>query len=169
MNTDNHMHDNNPFEQKEIYSVEEKEKIVEVLNSLVQINNDRIEGYGQAAEETEDSDLKVLFNRMISKSQILKTPLNYEVCKYGGEPTQSTSAMGKVFRAWMDIKATLTGKNRNAILKSCEFGEDAAQDTYEDAIKDREHLPDYMVQMITEQKAQLRDDLNHVKFLRERG
>ena len=30
------------------------ENLVEVLNDLVQINNDRIEGYEKAAEETKD-------------------------------------------------------------------------------------------------------------------
>jgi hypothetical protein len=32
-----------------------------VLNTLIIINNDRIEGYETAAKETEEQDLKVLF------------------------------------------------------------------------------------------------------------
>ena len=167
MNLDNNMHDKSPLEHR-LYSVEEKEKIVEVLNSLVQINNDRIEGYGHALKETEDTDLIVLFSKMMAKSQSLKTSLMNEVQKYGGEPTESTTTLGKAFRVWMDFKATLTGKDRKAILTSCEFGEDAAQVTYADALKESDHLPPYLVQMISEQKAQLLGDLNHVKLLREK-
>lgn len=168
MNIDNDMHDNIPFENNGVYSLEENEKIVEVLNSLVQINNDRIEGYTHATEGTQDADLKALFNSMKSKSQHLKTSLINEIRKCGGEPTESTTTLGKAFRVWMDFKATITGKDRKAILDSCEFGEEAAQDTYADAVKNTEHLPTYVVEMITDQKKQLREELNHVKFLRER-
>lgn len=151
------------------YSVEDNEKIVDTLNSLVQINNDRIEGYGNAAEETEDVDLKVLFNQMIIRSKSLKAELIPEVRKYGGEPTESTTTLGKAFRAWMDFKASITGKDRKAILKSCEFGEQAAQDTYIDAINDKNHIPAHLLQLITEQKSKLMEDLNHVKVLCERA
>ena len=168
MNIDNNMHSTPPFEQPKLYTVEETEKIVEVLNSLVQINNDRIEGYANAADETEDTDLKLLFNRMLAESKGLKMTLINEVRKYGGEPTESTSTLGKVFRAWMDFKATITGNDRKAILSSCEFGEDAAQEKYADAIKESDHLPAYLVQLFTEQKLELHDDINDVKSLRER-
>ncbi|MDD4149228.1 MAG: PA2169 family four-helix-bundle protein [Bacteroidales bacterium] len=168
MNIDNKQPNNTPIEEYRLYSLEEKEKIVEVLNSLVQINNDRIEGYGQAAESTDDIDLKVLFNRMISKSQSLKIPLIKEVRKYGGEPTEATTTLGKVFRVWMDFKATLSGKDRKAILKSCEYGESAAQDTYTDAINENEYLPFSIIEMVTDQKVQLNDDLNYVKSLIEK-
>lgn len=33
----------------------------------------------------------------------------------------------------MDVKAALTGKDRKAILNSCEYGEDIAKDSYEKA------------------------------------
>ena len=43
----------------------------EVLNDLVQINNDRIEGYERARKELKDgdADLKSLFLNMIEESQ----------------------------------------------------------------------------------------------------
>lgn len=149
--------------------VETNEKITEVLNTLVQINNDRIEGYGHASEETDEADLKGLFNGMAAKSRMLNNQLTTEVRKYGGKPTETTTALGKAFRAWMDFKAAVTGKDRKAILNSCEFGEDAAQETYVDAIKNGgEHLPAHIIQLIHDQKAQLNEDHNRVKSLRDR-
>lgn len=168
MNKDNYTPDNKPIVDHTNNTLEVNEKIVEVLNSLVQINNDRIEGYGKAADDTEDAGLRILFNDMKSKSNILKTELIGEVNKYGGQATESTTTLGKAFRVWMDLKAAVTGKNHKAILNSCEFGEEAAQETYAEAIKQSEHLPAYLVQMITYQKSQLREDLNHVKFLAEK-
>ena len=45
----------------------------EVLNDLIQINNDRIEGYEKALKELkdEDADLKDLFISMIDESHII--------------------------------------------------------------------------------------------------
>jgi len=36
----------------------------------------------------------------------------------------------------MDVKAALTGKDRKAILNSCEYGEGWATNTYEKALQD---------------------------------
>ena len=41
----------------------DKEKTIELLNSLITINNDRIQGYETAAKETKDEELKTLFGR----------------------------------------------------------------------------------------------------------
>ena len=160
--------DNTPTDRSKMFSVETNEKIADALNSLVQINNDRIEGYGNAADETDEADLKLLFNGMAAKSKLFISQLSNEVRKYGGKPTESTTTSGKVFRVWMDFKAILTGKDRKAILASCEFGEDAAQDTYADVIKNGNELPSDIRSLITDQKAQLSEDHNRVKALRDK-
>jgi uncharacterized protein (TIGR02284 family) len=147
--------------------MESNKNVVDALNNLVQINNDRIEGYERAAKETDDSDLKDLFNQMASKSHMMKSQLSSEVIKRSGKPTESTTSSGKAFRVWMDFKAALTGKNRKAILSSCEFGEDAAQDTYQDVLKDGTELPTEIVDLISTQKSQLREDHDRVKTLRD--
>ena len=112
----------------------EKEKTIEVLNTLVTINNDRIEGYETASKETEDKDLKRLFSQFISTSLKCKQELEKEVVILGGTPSESTKTSGKFFRAWMDLKAALTGNDHKAILNSCEFGEDAAVNTYKNVL-----------------------------------
>jgi hypothetical protein len=44
------------------------EDVIETLNDLVQINNDRIVGYEKALEDTKgDSHYNTLFNQMISQ------------------------------------------------------------------------------------------------------
>jgi len=46
--------------------MERNEKTIGVLNDLIRINNDRIEGYERAVRETNegDMDLRNIFNRM---------------------------------------------------------------------------------------------------------
>jgi len=43
----------------------ETQKTIDVVNDLIIINNDRIEGYKTASEETEEQDLKELFSRCL--------------------------------------------------------------------------------------------------------
>ena len=40
------------------------QKTIETLNMLVEINNDRIDGYLKATEETNDLDLKSIINNV---------------------------------------------------------------------------------------------------------
>lgn len=144
------------------------EDTIEVLNSLIIINNDRIEGYETATKETEEHDLKSLFARFISSSQKCKQELVLEVRTLGGDTAKGTKTSGKFFRVWMDVKAALTGKDRKAILNSCEFGEDEAQDTYENVLlNEAEHLNEKQKDMIVKQKSLLRADHDHVKALRD--
>jgi uncharacterized protein (TIGR02284 family) len=146
----------------------ERDKAIEALNTLITINNDRIEGYEKASDETEEMDLKTLFAKFISTSQQCKQELVMEVNKLGGEIAEGTKISGKFFRAWMDVKAAFTGKDRKAILNSCEYGEDQALEAYDNVLKDElEHLSSGQQTMIITQKSLLKADHDHVKALRD--
>ena len=146
----------------------ENEKTVAVLNTLITINNDRIEGYETASKETEEQDLKTLFAQFSATSQKCKQELEAEVKKLGGEPTEGTKITGKFFRVWMDVKAALTGKDRKAILNSCEYGEDVAKDTYKKALEnDLEDLNEAQQTMIKAQHTLLKADHDKVKSMRD--
>ena len=143
------------------------EKTIDVLNSLITINNDRIEGYKTASEETEEQDLKSLFAKFILTSQKCKNELVNEVNKLGGEVAEGTKVSGKFFRVWMDVKAALTGKDRKAVLNSCKFGENEAKETYKNALEDSlEYLTPEYQNMIGAQKELLKADRKHIKSLR---
>lgn len=147
----------------------DKEKTIEVLNSLVEINNDRIEGYKIASKETDESDLKILFSQLMQTSEKCKTELASEVLKLGGTPIEGTKTTGKFFRIWMDVKSALTGKNRTAILSSCEFGEDFAVDTYTKALKENiEHLTVGQQALLNAQYKLIKEDHDKVKALRDK-
>ena len=144
------------------------EKTIEVLNTLVQINNDRIEGYETASKETEEQDLKTVFAQFSATSQKCKHELEAEVKKLGGEPTEGTRTTGKFFRVWMDVKAALTGKDRKAILNSCEYGEDVAKDTYEKVLENEvENLNAEQQTMLKAQHTLLKTDHDKVKSMRD--
>lgn len=134
------------------------ETTLEVLNDLIKINNDRIAGYKRAINETEnlDVDLNAVFNNCVNESEEYKNQLIQKVIERGGTPTTDSTLSGKIYRAWMDVKATFTGSDRHAILASCEFGEDAAQKAYETALAAGGEIGADVLQLIAEQKQSLR-------------
>jgi uncharacterized protein (TIGR02284 family) len=141
---------------------------IEVLNDLVTINNDRIVGYERALQETKpaDADLKALFTSMIDESRKIRIDLAGEVQALGGEFESGTTASGKLYRAWMDVKAVFTGHDRHAVLSNCEFGEDAAQKAYKDALEDG-NLPGYLRTTLEAQKQMLKASHDRIKALRD--
>jgi len=148
--------------------MEHNEKTAEVLNDLIEINNDRIIGYEKAAKETavEDADLRELFSGMAEESSDYVAQLKKHVVSTGEEAAEGTTARGKIYRVWMDVKAAISGQSRRAILASCEFGEDAAQRAYESALE-TEPLPGEVRLLITEQKTKLRKSHDKIKAMRD--
>jgi uncharacterized protein (TIGR02284 family) len=147
--------------------MEKSEEIIEVLNDLIMINNDRISGYEHAIKElkTDDSDLKSLFYRMIVESQKIKSDLSQEVQVLHGEAEKGTTNMGKIYRAWMDVKSVFTGESRHAILSNCEAGEDEAQKAYRHALE-TERLPIFLRDLIRQQQESLRKSHDEIRDLR---
>jgi uncharacterized protein (TIGR02284 family) len=147
--------------------MEKSKEIIEVLNDLIMINNDRINGYERAIKElkTEDSDLKSLFDRMIVESQKIKSDLVQEVQVLHGDVEQGTTNMGKIYRAWMDVKSVFTGESRHAVLSNCEAGEDAAQKAYRIALE-TERLPIFLRDLIRQQQETLRGSHDEIRDLR---
>ncbi len=149
--------------------MESNEKLVEVLNDLIEINNDRITGYEKAADETKnvDVDLQAIFHKMADESRKYKSELVNEVNRLGGEPSTGTTNSGKIYRVWMDVKATFTGKDRQAILESCEFGEDAAQKAYKLALESDADIDVDTRQLITSQQSSLKTSHDLIKKYRD--
>lgn len=148
--------------------METNENAVEVLNDLVEINNDRIRGYERAVEETpmEDSDLKVVFEQMATESRQYKQALRDLIVSLGGEAETGTTASGKIYRAWMDVKATFSGNSRKSILENCEFGEDAAQKAYRTALQD-DDLPASLRELVMQQQQSLKLSHDKIKMMRD--
>ncbi|MEP7127978.1 MAG: PA2169 family four-helix-bundle protein [Chitinophagales bacterium] len=143
------------------------QKIIDVLNELVQINHDRNEGYKVASSETTDAQLKDLFQKYALQSDDLAEALTTEILALDGKPVEGTRLDGKIYRIWMDVKAAIAGNDRQAILNSCEYGEDIALRTYSDALMADVILPVNIRQLISKQKRELQEAHSHIKSLRD--
>lgn len=141
-------------------------KTIEVLNSLIIINNYRIQGYKTASEETKENYLKALFGQFCSTSLKCKQELVNEVNGLNGEVADVTFTSEIFYRVWIDGKAALTCNDRKAILKSCEICENIVINVYKNALKgDLEHLNAGMKHLINNQLSFLNADKNLIKLM----
>ena len=148
--------------------MERNERAIEVLNDLIKINNDRVEGYEKAVRETDetDVDLRNVFHRMADESRNYARELRDRVQRLGGEPSGGTTASGKIYRTWMDIKSAFGSSQRKSVLEECEFGEDAAQKAYDKAL-DSDELPADVRTLIQEEKSRLRGSHDTIRNYRD--
>lgn len=107
------------------------------LQELLLFVNDRIEGYERAVAESEDQQLRGYYKQLVSQSQQFATDLNTFLTQAGGGRENATTLKGKIYRAWMDAKAAVTGRDEQTILGSNIYGEEWALKAYEDALDSR--------------------------------
>jgi len=137
--------------------METNEKLIEVLNGLIEINHDRANGYEKANEETKDldEDIRAIFRSNADNSIHYASQLSNLVVSLGGKPADGTTNSGKLYRVWMDIKTTFSGHDQQSVLELCEFGEDAAQKAYKAAIASDAEMDANTRKLIAEQQSKL--------------
>jgi uncharacterized protein (TIGR02284 family) len=145
------------------------EKSVEVLNDLIEINNDRIDGFTRAAEDLGegDADLKAVFDQFASDSRQNVQELSAAVGQIGGELETGNSVSGTLHRTWLDVKATFSGHDRKAILSECERGEDAIKKAYRDALTEDNGLSSEQSSLIATQQQAINEGPDRIKALRD--
>jgi uncharacterized protein (TIGR02284 family) len=144
----------------------ENTKTIELLNKLVRINNDRIEGYETAIKETFEEDLKTMFSRSVQTSHKCKNELVDEIIKLGGTPDEGHHAPGRFFGVWADMKVALAEQDRKTIFDSCEFGEDMTIGTYGKVLDDASHLSIGLHNMIQMQYGLIKIEKGRLELMR---
>lgn len=134
-----------------------QEKTVSVLNDLLQITNDRVEGFSKVEDKVWDtySGLKTDYDNMVSNSHKMKSELEGLITERGGQPDNSTTTAGAIHRAWIDVKNTFSGNKDEATLENVVFGEEAAIKAYENALESGDLCP--------ESSRVVQDQLHHLK------
>lgn len=107
------------------------------LHELLYFVNDRIEGYQRAVRESQDPKLQGYYKQLVSQSQQFASKLNQHLRRQDGSQEEGTTLKGKLYRAWMDAKAAVTGFDETAILNSNIYGEEWALKAYEEALDDQ--------------------------------
>jgi uncharacterized protein (TIGR02284 family) len=140
--------------------------LIDTLNDLVRVNNDRAAGYDTAVRQTKDAGLQHIFQSMADQSREYAFELNRQIRDLGGEEERDTSLGGDLYRTWMDLKADFTSSD-NSILSSCEYGEDVALRVYNMALSNDIEIPQPTLDLITRQQGELKLSHDRIKKHRE--
>jgi uncharacterized protein (TIGR02284 family) len=143
---------------------EGNDDVISTLNGLIETCKDGQDGFKDAAEGIERSDLKTLFYEYSQQRSEFVGVLQGLVRNLGGDPETSGSISGAVHRGWINIKSAVTGKDEEAILNECERGEDYAKEAYEDAQKLT--LPSNVSDVLAQQAQTVLAAHNRIKALR---
>lgn len=145
------------------------EQTVSVLNDLLQITNDRIEGFGKVEGKVWEMypDVKDEYDRMISQSKIMKNELINLITEKKGNPKDSASIAGAIHRTWIDIKNSFTlGNIEESTLENVVFGERAAIEAYQKAL-DSGDLCEKTEKIVSEQLHSLKVSYHQFKNIEE--
>jgi len=144
------------------------DETIGILHDLIKINNDRVEGYEKAIKDAAGNpDLVATFSEYASQSRHYSNELNRIATSLGGEPLDSTTVSGKIYRLWMDLRSAVSSSERASALDLSEYGEDAAQKAYREALQNASTMPADILATITTQKAELKKAHDTIKRLRD--
>lgn len=140
--------------------------IVSIVNRLIETCRDGQEGYRTASEDIEDTNLNSLFNSYSLQRSEFAGELQDSLINLGeANPEDKSSYSGALHRGWMNLKQALAGKERQAILKECERGEESAVNEYESALE--EELPAPVKELVQRQYREVKAARDRIRELRE--
>jgi uncharacterized protein (TIGR02284 family) len=106
------------------------------LNTLTATLIDSVNGYRDAAENSENSRFQQIFRERADERSKCVDELRQCVRSMGGNPEDDGSFMGKTHQAFLDLKAAVTGKDEKAIVNEVERGEDYLKEKFQTALED---------------------------------
>jgi uncharacterized protein (TIGR02284 family) len=110
---------------------------IKVLNALIETTLDSAEGYREAAEKTEVSSHRDMFQRWATDRRQVVTDLQGQVRALGGKPDEDGSILGATHRVFLKVRDSIT-KGDDSVVDEVERGEDFIKAKYEDALEDEE-------------------------------
>jgi uncharacterized protein (TIGR02284 family) len=108
--------------------------IKKTLHSLLEASNDGKRGYEQAASAAKDRILRAELMQYSMQRAEFASDIQVMISNLGEEPADHGTVSGALHRAWMNLKSTASLSDRYDILAECERAEDAAVESYREAI-----------------------------------
>lgn len=144
------------------------ESALSALQDLSARCHDSELGYRRSAQDASDSDLKQQFEQLANERSSMAAELDRLIRENGGEPSwKEGSLTGAAHRMWVDLRTALSSNERQVILEEVARGESAAEDAYDDAL--RQKLPTNVFQVVKEQHRRVRETRNRYRAMAGAG
>lgn len=128
-------------------------EIVDLLIELIEFNFDGYYGYTTAAKNVENDQYREILETHAQQRLDFTYELNKLISKYGHEPVDGGHIIGKLHRAWIEIKAAVA-EDDYAILYECAQAEEIAMKAYQHAMD--QPLPDHVRNVVRHQMSETR-------------
>ena len=115
---------------------------ITTLNSLIATTLDSVDGYTEAAKETDSAHFGDMFTARASERRSVVLQLQGEVRRLGGNPEDDGTVLASMHRTFLDLKSIVTGRDDKAIVNEVERGEDHILHKFQDALKDEDLSPE---------------------------
>ena len=113
----------------------ENNEQIDTLQTLTTTVIDSVNGFEDAAKNTDNPRFEQLFRQHAQDRRQAAETLQAEIRRLGGEAPTDGSMMGKTHQAWLDMKAAVTGRDDERIIKSVEAGEDYLKEKFEKVLE----------------------------------
>jgi uncharacterized protein (TIGR02284 family) len=137
-----------------------KEKVISVLNHLIEVCKDGEKGYRDAADEIKNGYYQILFREYSRQRAQFASLLQAEVRKLGSEPERTGSVTGALHREWIHLRSSINEEHDNLIVLECQRGEDIAILKYKQALE--KDLPQSLKSLLSEQLARITETQSRV-------
>lgn len=143
-------------------------KTLDVLNNLLQITNDRLEGFKNVDTKMISSypKLRDEYDHGVIQSNRFRTELFALIKEKGGDPDDTATVEGGLHRAWIDLKNSLSFNKGEATLENVLFGESAAIKAFENALESGDLCPKSS-KVVQDQLNELKDSYRKYESLEE--
>lgn len=130
--------------------------------------HDSEQGYRHAALDASDGDLRQQFEQLANERSSMAAELDRVLREHGAEPAWREGALtGAAHRMWLDLRTALSRNERQAILDEVARGESAAEDSYDNAL--RQGLPAEAMQVVRQQHRRVRETRNRYRAMAGTG
>lgn len=130
--------------------------------------HDSEQGYRRSAQDASDQDLKQQFEQLANERSSMAAELDRLIRENGGEPTwKEGSLTGAAHRMWVDLRTALSRNERQVILEEVARGESAAEEAYDDAL--RQNLPSNILHVVKQQHRRVRETRNRYRAMARSG
>lgn len=143
------------------------EHSVDVLNQLLETARDGEKGFNEAAESTDNPDLRATLQGFAAQRAAFVTELTQLIKSVGGDPHESGHIAGAMHRGWMNVKEAFSKREDKAILEECERGEDYAKKAFTEALD--EPLPENIRTVVQRMASEVKMAHDRVRGLRDRA